>query len=169
MNPLIDRLLALRVADVMARRIVTVGESQRLGEVACTLATHDVSAAPVIDDQGRCIGVVTAWDFVKQHCEQTRRGSRAEQPSTLDKLAQGRCISSAEDFAAYHMSPAIQTIEAGASLLRAAQVMNAEHVHHLIVLDECQRPVGIVSTMDVTAAVVNAFDEIDAATSRRAR
>ena len=108
-----------------------------------------------------------SWDFVKLHCEESRRGSRNERPSTLETLAEGRCISTAEDFAAYHMSPAIQTIDAGASLLRTARVMNAEHVHHLFVLDEHQRPIGVVSTMDVTAAVVNAFDEIDAATARR--
>jgi hypothetical protein len=48
-------------------------------------------------------------------------------------------------------------------------MMSAEHVHHLLVLDECSRPLGVVSTMDVTAAIVNAFDEIDAATSRCAK
>jgi CBS-domain-containing membrane protein len=169
MKTLIDRLLALRVADVMARNIVTVGESQPLGEVACTLASHDVSCAPVLDDQGRCTGVISAWDFVKHHCEDSQRGCHGKGASTLTAMAEGRCISAAEEFAGYNMSPAMQTIEEGASLLRAARVMSAQHVHHLFVLDDHCRPLGVVSTMDITAAVVNAFDEMEAATAHRAR
>lgn len=169
MNTIIDRLLALRVADVMSRSIVTVPESQPLGEVACVLAEHDVSSAPVVDDHGRCIGVISAWDFVKRHCDHSRRGGRVAHRSTLETLAEGRCISAAEDFASYHMSPAVQTVDPGASLLRAARIMNATHMHHLFVLDEFERPLGVVSTMDITAAVVNAFEELDAATLRRAR
>jgi CBS domain-containing protein len=167
MNTLIDRLCALRVADVMARNLITVGESQSLAEVACMLAAHDVSSAPVVDALGRCVGVISAWDFVKRHCDESQRGSRCQHSTTLEMLAAGRCISQAEDFAGYHMSPAIQTIAAGASLMRAARVMSAEHLHHLFVLDDHERPIGVISTTDVTAALVNAFDELDAATSSR--
>jgi predicted transcriptional regulator len=57
------------------------------------------------------------------------------------------------------MSPAVQAIDPGASLLKAARVMCAEHIHRLLVLNESNRPVGVISTMDIVAALVNVVDE----------
>jgi predicted transcriptional regulator len=37
--------------------------------------------------------------------------------------------------------------------------MCAEHIHRLLVLDQQERPVGVVSTMDVVAALLNAVEE----------
>ena len=39
--------------------------------------------------------------------------------------------------------------------------MCAEHIHHLPVLED-ERPIGIVSTTDIVAALINAVDEVEA-------
>ncbi|MEM9657603.1 MAG: CBS domain-containing protein, partial [Planctomycetota bacterium] len=57
------------------------------------------------------------------------------------------------------MSTGVQSIEAEASLLKAARVMCAQHVHRLIVLDEGSTAVGVVTTLDVASALVAAVDE----------
>jgi predicted transcriptional regulator len=38
-------------------------------------------------------------------------------------------------------------------------MMCAQHYHRLIVLDRSQRPVGVISTMDIVASLVNLADE----------
>ena len=59
-----------------------------------------------------------------------------------------------------NMASAEQSIAADASLLEAGRVMCAAHVHRIPVLDG-ERVVGIVSTMDIVAAMVNVVDELD--------
>ena len=40
--------------------------------------------------------------------------------------------------------------------------MLAEHIHHLIVLDERAVPIGVVSTLDVISALIAICDEQNA-------
>jgi CBS domain-containing protein len=49
------------------------------------------------------------------------------------------------------------------TLLTAARIMCVKHVHRLPVLDSDNRPVGLLTAMDVVAAMVNAIDEREAA------
>src|SRR5262245_42031347 len=62
----LDRLDSLRVADVMSRDVVVIHYHQTMTEAARVLTDHQISGAPVIDEQGRCIGILSATDFVAQ-------------------------------------------------------------------------------------------------------
>jgi predicted transcriptional regulator len=57
------------------------------------------------------------------------------------------------------MSPIVQTISEESLILAAARVMCNEGIHRLVVVDEKKHPVGIVSTLDVVAAMVAAIEE----------
>jgi predicted transcriptional regulator len=46
-----------------------------------------------------------------------------------------------------------------ATLLHAARIMCDQHIHRLIAVDRIGRPEGIVSSLDVVAALVQAVDE----------
>ena len=59
-----------------------------------------------------------------------------------------------------HMTTAVQSIAPAATMLAAANVMTAQHVHRLIVLDAQGRPIGVISTMDIVAALLNAMEEM---------
>ena len=63
-NPLL-RLQSLTVADVMTRRVTAIPGCARMQEAARILAEADASGAPVVDAAGRCIGVLSATDFLK--------------------------------------------------------------------------------------------------------
>ena len=56
------------------------------------------------------------------------------------------------------MTSGIQSIDLDMPLIVAARVMDDTHLDELRVIDQ-QRPVGILSHLDVVAALVNAFDE----------
>jgi CBS domain-containing protein len=59
------------------------------------------------------------------------------------------------------MTPAVQSVSPNTPLLRVAQIMSVEHIHHLPVIEN-ERVVGVVSTLDVVSTMVNAVDEWDA-------
>lgn len=52
------------IESVMTRDVVTVHESMDQEEVARIIAEHDLSAVPVVDDEGRMKGIITVDDIV---------------------------------------------------------------------------------------------------------
>ena len=163
MPHVIDRLATLRVADIMTTLVHTVGKNQTMSEVAADLVRHDLSSAPVVDELGHCVGIITASDFVK------REGQLQQATDDMLIREEGRafrCVAVTGDYVGSHMTDAVQTIDADASLLKAARVMCSEHIHRLLVIDETHRPVGVISTMDIVAATVNVVDEMEQESSR---
>jgi len=140
MNVAIERLQSLRVADVMTRSVVPIAADMQLTKVAQIFRAHEISAAPVVDAQGACVGVLSATDFLKH---------LAESSTGLENVQ-------AQD----HMTPAVQSIAPEASIILAARIMCVDHLHRLFVLDFRGKPVGVISSMDIVAALTNAMDEM---------
>ncbi len=129
MDIAVTRLMTLRVKDVMTRRVICVGEDQNMSEAAGLFLEKGISGAPVVDAEGCCVGMLSAFDYVRRaHFTQT-----APDPGALTD-----------------------------TLLAAARLMCEKHVHRLPVLDLDNKLVGLITAMDVVAALVNAMDERDA-------
>ena len=52
--------------DVMKTEVVTVRESTPVKEVAKLMLEHDISGLPVVDKQGRVLGVVSELDLMRK-------------------------------------------------------------------------------------------------------
>ncbi len=150
MNDAIERLKSLRVVDVMSRSVVQVVDDQTMPDVAMLFRQQDVSAAPVVNGAGECVGVLSATDFLRR--ESARTAGSGEPPQNGG---------TADDSVKTHMSPAVQSVAEHAPLLSAARVMDAQHVHRLVVLNELAQPIGVISTMDIVAALLNAIEEME--------
>jgi CBS domain-containing protein len=57
----------LTAKDIMTHEVITVKESATVRELAALLLTSNISGAPVVDDAGRVIGVVTESDLIFQN------------------------------------------------------------------------------------------------------
>jgi CIC family chloride channel protein len=57
-----DYLDGIRVGDACSRPVVTLGAGQRVGELHEVIRTHQ--GFPVVDENGRLLGVVTRRDFL---------------------------------------------------------------------------------------------------------
>jgi CBS domain-containing protein len=158
----LDRLASLRVSDIMTRQVVSVAAHQTMAEAAELFLRHKISGAPVVDEQGRCVGVLSAADFVWREREEAevsaavsteRRAetTKTEHPERLDDISY--------DLVTSHMSPAVQTVHAHTSLIEAARTLCAQHIHRAPVLDAEGKPQGIFTSLDVVAAVVKAAEE----------
>jgi len=173
-NTLYGRLTALRASDVMNRDVVTVDCSLAMEEAARLMANRGVTSAPVVDEQGHCVGMLSAADFLLREfaSEKTQTGrardemeyvvtQRRGQPLHIERT-EGRGVRS-------HMSAGVQAIRAEAPLVEAARMMCASHLHRLPVLDGDGRPIGIVSSLDLVSAMMNALDEQQQLPTRNAR
>jgi CBS domain-containing protein len=59
------RFFDLTAADLMSRDLVLFRDSMPLREVAKELVQRQISGAPVVDAHGKCVGVVSASDFLR--------------------------------------------------------------------------------------------------------
>ena len=53
-----------RVKDVMSRDLVTIDAKDSVHEALQLMAENKVAALPVVDRQGRCVGIISTSDLV---------------------------------------------------------------------------------------------------------
>ena len=123
-----------------------------------------MAVIPVVEFFGRRwvgAGIPGAADYLRRDSPDSEESSASEGHSLVRDEADSLQIVAEDDAVSRYMASAVQSIAANASLLDAARAMCGAHIHHLPVIEN-ERVVGIVSTMDIVAAVVNAVDEADA-------
>ena len=55
----------MKAADVMVSNVITVGVNANIGEVAAILLHNHISAAPVVDEKGELVGIVSEGDLIR--------------------------------------------------------------------------------------------------------
>lgn len=157
-----ERLLSLRVADVASADVVPVSSHDAMTRAARTLLDHAISGAPVVDEHGRLVGVLSASDFVRRACCCDSPGMASAGGNALSGGGDDHpfCVEDLpHDMVSRFMTQSVQTIAADATLLAAARMMCAEHVHRLPVVDEQRRPSGVITSLDIVATLLNTVDE----------
>ena len=141
----------------MTTDVATVSPGSTLKDVAAILVQRRISGVPVVDDDGRVLGVVSEADFLARERGEVhvkRRGlarllGDSEQDS--EKL-------SAQTAGEAMTSPAL-TIEGRRTVAEAAGLMIEHAVNRLPVLAE-GKLVGIVSRADLVRAFTRSDEEI---------
>jgi CBS domain-containing protein len=149
-------LMTLRAADIMSRNIVMIPREMSLQGAARLLTGAGVTGAPVIDDQGRCIGVLSATDFmhsVEAHQPDTNPSRPSDSPPhcawEIPEGNRNSCLCVA-DF----MTQDPVLVGPATPIGELARMMMDAHIHRIIVADmDTRQPLGIVSSMDILAAV----------------
>jgi CBS-domain-containing membrane protein len=147
----------LTAADVMSREVIAVPKHQSLRAAARMLAGSHISGAPVVDHTGRCVGVLSTTDFVEwagREGTMTREGSDksacvCEWEIITTKVPENEQV---RDWMTSDLVMSLPT----ASLCKLARCMIDAHVHRVIVAGEDGKPIGVVSSTDILAAVAYA-------------
>ncbi len=114
---------ALTARDVMSPTVLTVRDDLTLQQAADMLAENEISGAPVEDDEGSLLGVVSVTDV--------NRNTAA--PELLVRQI---------------MTPIADTVTEETPVPDVARLMVANH-YHRVVVTRSERPVGIVSSIDL--------------------
>lgn len=163
MNSAIERLLSLRVRDVMHSDVITVESSATMGQAAAKLSKYEITGAPVVNDAGKCVGVLSASDFALRAAERPVPSKSFElgfETIMVKKTAAAIDAASVDsDLVADHMSPVVQTISQDAPIMNAARVLTGEHIHRLVIVDDGKRPTGVLTALDLVACLVGVIEE----------
>jgi CBS domain-containing protein len=148
----------MKVRDVMSSPVWSVSPATSLKDVALLLVEQGVSGVPVVDDDGRVVGVVSEGDFLDREAgAKPRRGPLWwDWAAGPDQRAIARM--QATTAGAAMTSPAI-TVEADRPLSEAAARMSRSNVNRLPVVED-GRLVGIVSRADIVRAFAREDDEL---------
>jgi CBS domain-containing protein len=137
-----------RVEEVMTRSVVSVQRETPLGEVVRMLLERDFRSVPVVDAQGRLVGIITSGDLV----ERGGLRGRVELLKALGGAALERELATSgarERTAAHVMTAEVISTAPDASLQHAAQLMVEKRIKRLPVVDPAGRLVGMLSRVDV--------------------
>ena len=142
------------VKDVMTTHVIWVRKDASFKEMAEALREHRVSAFPVVDDDGRVIGVVSEADLL------TKEALTADRmPGMISGILHHRDQKKARGLTAGDLmtAPAV-TVRPDDTVEHAARLMYVRRVKRLPVTDADGHLVGIISRADVLA-VFNRTDE----------
>jgi len=149
------RVSRVRVADVMTRNVVCVEQSLSVEALTSLFLERGFSAAPVVDDNGRPVGVVSKTDLLREVQDRAdteervpdRRVGRREERVELGLGFQITRLARAT--VGEIMTPIPLTLSEDAPLSEAATRITLGGVHHLPVVRQDGKVVGIVSALDV--------------------
>jgi len=145
------RLGELHCGDIMTPDVITAEFGDELETVWARMREHKVKGIPVIDRARRVIGMVTILDFLKlagpseplHIFDRLWRMIRRSDNVTSDK---------AEVVGQIMTHPAI-TARAGAHMVRLIPLFTEHGIHHVPIVDEQDKLVGIVTQSDLTEAL----------------
>ena len=157
-------LMTLSAADIMSSHVVMVPREMSLQGAARMLARAGVTGAPVVDCAGRCIGVLSTTDFM-HWVEKDAATPHVKGPvETMCKpwqMAEGAAEPNCRVEDVMTHDPVL--VAPGTKIGELARMMMDAHIHRLIVVDTVsKRPRGIVSSMDILAAVARAEKSAEA-------
>jgi CBS domain-containing protein len=128
----------MRVAELMQRKVKTVGSEASIADAIVSLADAHVSGMPVVDGAGKVIGVLSTTDLLTAEAE-------VDDPVARQTLFENTAVREI-------MTPRPYTIEPGADIREAARQMLYADVHRLFVA-EGDQVIGVISTTDIVRAV----------------
>ena len=120
----------LSAADIMTRRVFTLPATLSLEGAAWALAHRGVSGAPVLDDDGQLVGVLSETDLLEARVGD---GLARNEATLVDDA----------------MSPALLSVAPGDPVAEVVALMIAHRAHRVLVLGDAGELVGIITTVDV--------------------
>ncbi|MEM2341808.1 MAG: homocysteine biosynthesis protein [Candidatus Bathyarchaeia archaeon] len=128
-KPLEVRRRELRVGDIMSRNVITAKPDDDVRDVATKLINKGVDHLPIIDDEGKLVGIVTSWDLAKAIAYDKRR---------INEIMTRRVIAAFEN----------ESIDV------VARRMAQHNISGVPVVDKLNHVIGILTTDDISKKIV---------------
>jgi CBS domain-containing protein len=152
-RPATKSLLDRTAADLMTTPVRTISQEMPLREAACLFTRERISGAPVVDCDGRCVGVLSSSDFVTW----AREDSNDQVVHFIAPWGEMIDIDNSPNNEIRHYMTAQPVAVAPTTTLgELAQRMVDAHIHRVLVVADQNRPQGIVTSTDILAAVARA-------------
>tara|TARA_R110002049_G_scaffold142094_1_gene303933 strand:+ start:364 stop:867 length:504 start_codon:yes stop_codon:yes gene_type:complete len=123
--------MEVNVEMIMTSAVVCAKADYNVDDLMQIMDKDSVRCIPIIDNDGRCVGVVSGSDLVRWH--KLRKRSSEVPVSQI-------------------LSEPVVAVAPNLTVMEAAKLMVEKNVYHLVVVEEGQM-VGILSVMDILKQV----------------
>ena len=155
-----ERWAQVTARDVMRTDVITVPYATPLSEVERILSDNRISGAPVTDESGHIVGILSLKDIIARYAEdpdsRPRRGAGFYHLSSEEMLEEDyesfEIPAESEDTAENVMTAQVYAVNVDDGL-RAIAAMMTKHRIHRVLVEEQGRHVGLISTMEIIAAL----------------
>lgn len=146
--PFKEGLPDVKVAEVMRREVATVHPDSPVTQVVELLLQKDFTAVPVVDNEGKVVGMVSDSDLL------TRGGMNVtislKKATDLDFVREiHESLENPERKVSEVMTREVVTVDPETILGRAARMMVEKHLKRLPVVDGAGKLVGILGRLDI--------------------
>jgi CBS domain-containing protein len=140
---------------MMTPNPISITSVSTLQRAVAFLMDHAFSAAPVIDEAGRAVGVISLTDITRYIKKQNAsRGKRSEYYDTTQLTVPegyfGASASEADETEVRHvMTPMVFSVTPNTPASQVIEAMLAENVHRLFVVDDAGILIGVITSFDI--------------------
>jgi len=141
--------------DIMTAEPVCAEPSTTIRQLARLFEDNDISGCPVVDQEGKVIGVVSKTDLIRRCSEGTSEIPPAYLFEVVCEQAGGDggndgspipeplvCV---QDF----MTESPVTVRPSCPVHEVAAIMVDKHIHRVVVADDEDFPIGMITSLDV--------------------
>ena len=148
------------IANFMSRDLIQVEPETSVKTIIQILSENHISGLPVVNPQGKLIGVISELDLLWQESGMTPPPYITlldsiiylQNPTTYDRELHKVLGQTAAEV----MTPKPLTIQADKPLSEAARIMHDRRIHRLFVLNEAEDLVGVITASDILRAMARA-------------
>lgn len=149
----------MRATDIMTRDVITVGRDTTVAQAIRLMLDHRVSGLPVLDSDGKVVGILTEGDLLRR----IETGTERHRPRWLEILmGPGRM---ATEYVRSHgrkvdeiMTRDLISAMQDTAIEEIVELMERRHIKRIPILQD-EFLVGIVSRADLLRAVAQALEE----------
>lgn len=141
--------------DIMMRDVKTIPHDATLRDAAALLTTYNISGAPVVDDDGKIVGIVSESDLLNEARKQAGLphiaafGVFFAPEDSLKRIYHGGASLLAEEV----MSKKVITVTEDTSVKELGDLMLRRKINRIPVVSEEGTLVGIVTREDVLRSI----------------
>jgi CBS domain-containing protein len=153
----------LTAGDVLQRGALVLKQEMRVDRAAHLLLMRRQGAAPVADDSGQCVGVLSVVDVLRWNLD-----GRPIAPNHLEPNACVWCEWQMVDVKSVGRYDVVQCmmrdpvlVRPDTRLVEIAKLLTDPQRRPVVVVDEKRRPLGVLSSKDVLAALTFAERQAD--------
>ena len=143
----------MHARDVMTTKLITIGQTTTVQEAARLMTENDVSALPVVDEQGRLLGILSEADLLHRK----EIGTQTVRPWWVEAVTPSSTL--AAEFVQAHgtearelMSTRVVSAPPSAPLSEIATLMERRRVKRIPIVED-GRLIGVVSRANLVQAL----------------
>ncbi len=145
----------LTARDYMTELVIVVGDKSKLTEAIRIMDRNQLSAVPVVDDDENLVGILSNRDLIGMigEVQSDLNALHHVNEKTREFFIQMLMDHGDSVRVLDVMTSPVETVHPEANLVVAARKLTNREFHHLPVVGEDKKPIGILSASDFVRAI----------------